>query len=126
MIIKPLKAEHLGEVRDIYNNFYSSDFEYPDFIGDFMCSFAVVENDQVVIAGGLRPLAELVMIMNKDLPLRRRRSAGYVALDASLYVARQSKFDRIHAVLVNRDRNWEKHLEEIGFYPRGHLLALDL
>lgn len=126
MLLRELKVDDTEELRKIHEKFYKHEFDYPDFFHRFICSFVVFDGDQQIIsAGGVRPILESVIITNKDLSVRDRRAGLYSILNASAYFTEKSGFNEIHAFV--QEPTWQKHLEKIGFKPtKGQSLVIQI
>jgi len=125
MNIRAMKPDDISEVKDIHNSFYRNEFIFPDFLNKFFCSFVVTDDaNRIISAGGVRPIAESIIVTDKDISVRKRRLALIQALAASKFITKDANFDRLHAVV--KDKNWKSHLESVNFYSRGNILVLDL
>lgn len=125
MNIRALHPADIDELREIHARYYSKEFEFPDFLNNFLCCFVVVDDkDSIISGGGVRLIAESVLLTDKSRSTRDRRTALLQILDASEYLAKRADFSRLHAVTENED--WKNHLSKIGFHSRGDLLVLDL
>ena len=125
-MIRALCPGDIDTLRVIHHNFYRGEFEFPDFLNNFLCSFVVIKDgeNKIVSAGGVRLIAEAIIITDKQFSVRERRSALYQILDAAEFITKKADFPRLHA--VTEDESWKKHLMKIGFHSRGELLVLDL
>ena len=126
MKIRSLQESDFGQLRDIHARFYKDEFSFPDFIDNYLCSFAVVNHDgQIISASGIRTILESVAITDKRFSVRDRRKALLEILHASTYISSKNGFNQIHAFI--QDESWLKHLEKYGFIPtKGFPLVLDL
>ena len=126
MNIRALQPEDIDKLRHIHMCYYKDEFEFPDFLNNFLCAFVVIDenNEQIISCGGVRLIAECVTLTDKNYPIKDRRTALYQVLDASSFIAGKADFNKIHAVTENR--NWTRHLMKIGFHSRGNILALNL
>lgn len=101
------------------------EFDFPDFLTGFLCAFVVEQNDNIICAGGVRNLAEVVLVTDKDFSVRDRRSSLYTVLDASLFIAGKKGHDSIHAFIT--DEVWLEQLTRIGFHNvKGKALIMEL
>jgi hypothetical protein len=126
MRIRALKPTDLYLLRKIHEEFYAHEFEFPDFSLGFLCCFVVEDDDgNVVSAGGLRPIAESIIITDKRQSIKKRREALYDILSASAFVAEKDKFNQIHAFV--QEEGWTNHLLKVGFEPtKGRALVLNI
>lgn len=125
MMIRALNPSDIDELRNIHARHFLEEFEFPDFLHNFLCCFVVVNNQgNIVSGGGVRLIAESVILTNKDYAADERRAALYQILDASEYVTKKADFNHLHAVTDNT--KWMQHLSKVGFQLRGNALALKL
>lgn len=127
MIIRGLRKEDINEARIIHERYYKEEFNFPDFLRKFLCAFTVLnEKEKIVAIGGVRTVAESVIMTDRGFSPKERRSALLSVLDASEFVARRSNYDGLHAFV--QDENWATILKEkYHFYPcAGEALVRDL
>lgn len=125
MNIRALQPGDVDKLRKIHAQFYASEFEFPDFLNNFLCCFVVVDDrNNIISGGGVRLISESVILTDKSRSVRDRFSALSQILNASEYFTRQANFCKLHA--VTEDDKWKKHLNKVGFHSRGELLVLDL
>lgn len=125
MDIRALRPNDIDKLRDIYEKYYSNDFLFPDFLNNFLCAFVVTDdNNNIITGGGIRLIAESVIVTDQNYPIKERRKALYQVLDASEFITRRSGLDKLHAVTDNN--KWKQHLNKVGFHSRGSFLVLDL
>lgn len=125
-MIRYLESSDLNELREIHSRHFASEFTFPDFCKSFMHCFVSTDDDgKIICAGGIKTIAEAAVLTNKDYSVRRRRTALYEILQATMFAANNSGFDQIHAFI--QDDMWSKHLKEIGFHNcKGESLYLNL
>ena len=124
MIIRTLDARDLNQLRNIHEKFYKEEFPFPDF-ARFLCAFAIVDNDKIICAGGLKPMVENIIITNKDASARQRREALYQVLESTSFIAGKFGFEQVHAFI--NDSKWEEYLLRVGFKNcKGNALYLNL
>lgn len=126
MNIRALKEEDVDKIREIHSRFYKHEFEFPDFLNNFLCSFIVSDDKEgIITAGGVRLIAEVIAITDKGKSVRKRRSGLYQVLDASMFITKKADFNELHAFI--QDEKWYNHLKSIGFLPsKGKSLVLEL
>ena len=126
MIIRAISNADFEKIREIHSQYYQNEFEFPDFYNRFICAFVVAtDTGDIVSVGGIRNIAESIVLTDKSFSTRLRRSALYKVLDASEFIARDANIDELHAFV--QDSNWEKHLRKVGFLPtKGKSLVLEL
>lgn len=120
MIIRPPRLLDKQEIDRIYNEFYSNN-EYPNFFespgeNKFQCSFVITEDnsDKIILAGGIKTIAEAVVVTDKNLPTKTRLDGLLQALGSSIFIAQGMKFRQVHA-FVNNDDKYAKMLQRFGF-----------
>lgn len=120
------------QIDRIYNEFYS-DNEYPDFFtakehNKFQCSFVVTEEDspnKIILAGGVKTIAEAVLVTDKNLSARTRFEALLQAFGSTVFISQEMKYRQMH-VFVNNDEKYVKALQKFGFrLVDAKLLILD-
>jgi hypothetical protein len=126
MKIRALDPLDIDRLRAIHEEHYKDEFLFPDFLNNFICAFVVVDDDDKIISGGgVRMIAESIMITDKDYPLRPRMSALCQVLDASEFVTKHAGLAELHAFV--QDDRWYALLQKVGFLPtRGKPLVLEL
>lgn len=119
-MIRALRIEDIDKLREIHRKYYEKEFDFPDFLNNFICVFTVTNNEGIVSTGGVRSIFEIVAITDKDKSVRERRSALYQILDASQFVANG---EALHVFV--QDEVWMNHLTKIGFKStKGKALVL--
>jgi hypothetical protein len=69
---------------------------------------------KIITAGGVRPLAEALIITDKDA-LRGNRNRAFREMRAALeFVARTKGFNNLYA-FVKSDEHWQSILQRVGF-----------
>jgi IMP cyclohydrolase len=125
MIIRALQPNDIEQLKQIHIWHYRNEFEFPDFLNNYLCAFVVTDNNgRIISGGGVRAIAEAVVVTDKNRSVKDRRDALLQVLDASCFITKQADFPRLHA--VTDDEQWAKHLENVGFHSRGKLLAIGL
>lgn len=122
MNIRAMTPDDIDKIRELHNKFYS-DFEFPDFMNGFLCSFAITDNnDKIVIAGGVQPVGEVVLVTDQD---KSRIKIGRALIEAqkiSLFVGSKFGLDELVAFVKNDE--YARHLVRHGFYPRSSALGI--
>lgn len=128
MIIRPIDPTDKLQIDRIYNEFYS-DNEYPNFSSDdkFKHSFAITDQyNKIIVAGGIKTIAEAVFLTDKNLPPKTRLDALLQGLGSSIFISKAVGYHQIHA-FVNNDEKYVKILQRFGFkLIDAKLLVLDL
>lgn len=124
-MIRALQPNDIDELKKIHASYYSCEFEFPDFLNNFLCCFVVTDNrGNIISGGGVRLIAESVIVTDKSYSIDDRRKALYQVLDASEFLVKKADFCHLHAVTDNA--KWMRHLSKAGFQLRGNILALKL
>lgn len=114
MKIKPLELADLEDLQIIHDEFYRDEFAFPDFGNKFLSTFVVIDdNDDIIVGGGVRSLAEAIIMTDMSKSTRDRRKALYHVFQASLFTANQSGYNQLHAFVQNA--RWARCLKKIGF-----------
>lgn len=117
-----MNPEDIPKIRELHERFYS-DLEFPDFLHGFLCGFTITdENDEIVVAGGVQPIGEIILVTDKD---KSRIKIGRALLEArniSLYVGNKFGLDELVAFVKNDE--YARHLVRHDFYPRSPALGI--
>src|SRR3990167_1065196 len=98
MIIRALQPSDIDKLREIHTKFYETEFLFPNFLEKFIGSFVVVDdNENVISGGGVKSIAESIIITNRDYSPHERKSALLQILQASIFVANRNGFEQLHA-----------------------------
>lgn len=120
--VREMRPDDIDKIRELYQRFFS-DLEFPDF-AHFLCAFTITdENDGIIMAGGLRPAAEIFLITDKTKSEFQLGKALIEAQKASLYIGQKFGIDELLAFVKDNDV-YERHLRRHGFYSRSNALAL--
>lgn len=115
MKIRALEFTDLEVIKEIHEKHFKDDFEFPDFFSKFHGAFVVTDNDRIISVGGVRPIAESVVITNKNYSVRDRREALLMILDFSKFLCKEHGFTDLYAFI--QDDEWLKHIIKAGFEP---------
>lgn len=126
MKVRAINPSDINELKIVHDKFFKNEFEFPDFLNGYLSSFVVIDdNEGIVTAGGVRAIAETVLITNKDYNIKKRHLALLKSLMMSSHIARSNKFDQLHAFV--QDKNWLGHLKKVGFTEtKGQALVLNI
>lgn len=125
MNLRALYPRDIEQVKAIHKKFYEKEFNFTEFERRYLGSFVVLEDEQVILAGGVRSVAEVVIVTDKDCSVRMRKDALIMAHDASKHIAKHTGHDLLHAYI--QDENWLKQLLKYGFRrPTGQAVILDV
>lgn len=126
MIIRAMSEKDFEEINEIHEKFYAREFTLPD-LTKFLGAFVVTnDSNEIITAGGIRPIIESVIVTNKDISIEERRLALYQMLHAQMFTCARIGFTELHASIVN-DKKWKQHLIKSGFRPiKGEMLVIDV
>jgi len=103
----------MAQTKELYDQFFSQEFDFPDF-QRFLFSLVVRDgHGKVITAGGVRTLAESIIITDKNYPIEGRLAALKEMQGAQAYLAQQVGYDQLHAFI--QDEKWLAHLKKHGF-----------
>jgi hypothetical protein len=124
-MIRAYKVSDFDQIREIHEKHYKHEFSLEEFNQRFIEFFVIEEDLEVICAGGIRTIAESVIMTNKDASPRARRNALYQMLDAQTWTCSRLGYTQLHAFI--QDSSWERHLEKIGFKScKGNALFLEV
>lgn len=122
MNIRRLEIDDINHIKELHRKYYS-EFEFPNFFNRFLSRFAIIdENDEIVIAGGVRPIAETVLITDQT---KSRIKIGRALIEAhrvSMYTCVRNDIDELHAFVTNDQ--YASHLIRHGFSSRSPALSM--
>ena len=126
MKIRVINPSDIGKLQLIHGRYYYDEFEFPNFFHNYLSSFVVTnEEDKIITGGGVRLIAESVIITDKSVSARERKLALEEMFRASAFTASARDFKQLHAFI--QDENWLRHLTKVGFRETvGKSLVLNL
>jgi len=113
MIIRNYQNDDFEQFKTIHERYYKEEFSLAEFYENFLQSFVVVEDDKIIIAGGIRTIAESVIMTDKAFSVRQRREALLLMLQAQTFVTNKKGYNKLHAFV--QDSHWLDQLIEYGF-----------
>lgn len=122
MIIRSFQNSDQQDLERIHRS-YAFEFNLEDLSGEKF----VVQNseDQIVVIGTNKSLAEVRIVTDKSLSAKDRREALVKTLEVSSFIARNSGYDQLHAFV--QDPVWLKQLVKHGFRPtKGISVVIDI
>ena len=126
MIIRKAKPADKEWVSEMHNKFFNSNEPIDLFDGSFSCPFVIEEDGEIVLAGGVKTLAEVAIVTDRNKNIRTRVTALLQALGSSITIAREMNQQCIYA-FVNDDDQYVKHLQKYNFkLIDAKLLVLNL
>jgi hypothetical protein len=122
MNIRAMTPDDIDKIRELHYKFYS-DLEFPDFLNGFLCGFVVTdERKNIIVAGGVQPIGEIILVTDKDKSRIQIGKALREAQNVSLFVG--SKFGLNELVAFVKNDEYARHLVRHGFYPRSSVLSI--
>lgn len=122
MKVRAICEKDIEELRRIWYCHYRDEFDFPEFT-KFNCGYIIEDDDEKIItAGGIRMIAESVLVTDKDKSKFTRFRALQLALEMNKYFCKEAGFDQMHAFV--QDPIWEEHLIRHGFtFTKGKALV---
>jgi len=125
MKIRSYTLNDYKEAWQIWYTFFRDEFDFPDFFKAFHCVFTIENNNEPVVIGGVRPIAELVAITNKDASTRDRVIGLKTLVEACKFVCAEHNYDQLHC-FVQGDK-WSRQVQTVHFKPtKGQSLYIDI
>ena len=125
MNVREYRPSDFLELQRIHREFYRNEFELPDFFKNYLCAVTIEDDKGIVTVGGVRNIAEVVAVTNKERSLRARYKALWELYHASSYFAEVSGHSQIHAFI--QEEQWLKHLLDVGFrHTKGTGLVMEI
>lgn len=125
MWVRSLEPSDIYKISKIHEKHFEKEFVLPDFLDNYYAAFSVEDNNGLITVGGVRPIAEVVTITDKDRTPTDRIKALYQVLDISIFIAQSRGFDQLHAFI--QDKKWSNRLKRNGFVnTKGESLVLDI
>jgi hypothetical protein len=125
-LIRALSPTDISELRAIHDMHFRDEFDFPNFLR-FITAFVVEDDDtgEIITAGGIRTIAECVLVTDLSRDPRVRAKALRQMLEASKFVCNRMGFDQIY--VWSQNSRYSKRLMRTGFrLPQGQSLILDL
>jgi len=126
MKTRELRPEDVVHLKELHEQFFEDQFSFPDFLNGFMCAFTITDdNDRIIIGGGVRAMAEAIIVTDIDAPRTTVGRALVEALNVSKYICK--RFDQKHLHAFVQNYHYERHLRMRGFTSiKGAALVLDI
>lgn len=123
-MIRALTPADIPELTELHARHFAHEFTLPEFM-NYVCAFVVEDETGIITAGGIRNIAECVLVTDLSRDPRVRARALYQMLDASTFVCSKSGYDQMYA--WSQNPKYTKRLIKNGFrLPQGQSLILDL
>ncbi len=112
--IRNITESDIPQLRKIHSQFFQNEFTFADFCQSWLTNFVITDdNNDIISAGAIRPIMEIVAVTNYEKSPRIRRSALYDMLTIAQYVLRDTNFTQLHAFI--QDEKWLGQLQKAGF-----------
>ena len=117
MIIRSMHNEDIP-ILEALNKKYYPEFESPAFTDkDYFTRFVIEDSDrQLVMGGGLRYLAETILVTDKSRNVHTLGASLLQALEHAKRTCQMRHIELLHAFVKNE--GYQKHLIEHGFQVR--------
>jgi len=113
-MMRALVETDIPILKDIHARFYSEQFDFPDFLHHFLHPFVICsDNGNIITAGGIVPIAEVIILTDKSYSVRARQTALKDMLGITRFLAAKIGYTRLHAFV--QDPIWKTHLLDTGF-----------
>jgi len=125
MKIRGITPEDVVKLNDLHDKYFGDQFEKTDFTRNFLSSFVITDDyDRLVMGGGIRPIAEAIIVTDKEANPHLIGDALLEALQFSRYTCNKSGVEFLHAFV--KDKVYARHLIKHGFSPRCQALYMDV
>lgn len=124
MSIRACTYQDLLEISILHEKYFKDEFDMPDLMS-YICSFVVEDEQGIILAGGVRDIAECTAITNQARKPIVRAAALHHLLDAATFVCRETGYDEMY--VWSQNPKYSKRLTKNGFrFHRGQSLIYDL
>jgi hypothetical protein len=123
-MIRACTYQDLAEIKKLHEKYFSEEFDFPDLMS-YICAFVVEDEKGIILAGGVRDIAECTAITDQSRPATTRAGALHFLKDAATFVCRENGYDEMYA--WSQNPKYSKRLVQNGFrFHRGQSLLIDL
>lgn len=123
MVIRNFNQVDLFTLERLHRKFFADQFELPNFLDKFFCAITIEDVNGILAIGGVRTIAECILVTNMDRTARDRRNALYAFLHAAAHFSAKHDYNQLHAFV--QDEVWAKHLKKVGFSStKGQALVI--
>lgn len=123
MQIRAINREDNPQIRQLYEEYYKQDFNFPDFYNNYLSAFTITNDmGRIIIVGGVRAIGETILMTDKWFNRMTIGRALVEAQNISLYTCEKFGIEYLHAFV--KDENYAKHLIQHGFSPRCMALSM--
>jgi hypothetical protein len=113
VIIRNYQDSDFEQLKIIHERYYKEEFSLNEFMGNFLGLFSAVEDNKIICVGGVRTIAESVMVTDKSFSVRQRRDVLLKMLQTQSFITGRSGYNQLHAFI--QDSHWEQQLKDFGF-----------
>lgn len=113
MIVRALNKDDINQLESIHAQHFSTEFDIDNFNHLIEQAFVVEKHGDIICAGGIKSLAEAVLITDLSKNEFDRVKALKEALKIFKFIAHRTGHDSIHAFI--QDDKWCGHLKNEGF-----------
>jgi DNA-directed RNA polymerase subunit N (RpoN/RPB10) len=124
MNIRAMTIQDMDSVNELHDKFFGHQFDKTDFMKNFLNAFVIENEGSIVMAGGVRPIAEAILVTDKEANPHTLGKALLEALEVSRYTCRRFNIEFLHAFV--KDHRYEKHLIAHGFTRRCQALSMEV
>jgi hypothetical protein len=110
-----MTPEDIIPLKMIHHKYYRDEFDFPEFEKHFLNAYVVEQDEDIITAGGVRQIAEVVGLTNKGISVRKRKEALEHLLSASVFTADVNNYNSLHAFVDSGD--WENQLRKTNWSP---------
>jgi N-acetylglutamate synthase-like GNAT family acetyltransferase len=122
-MIRACTYEDMKEIKRLHETYFAEE-EFPEFMS-YITSVVVEDEQGIILAGGVREIAECIAVTDQSRSVLDRSRALYQLLDAAKFVCRESGHDQMYA--WSRNPRYSKRLVRTGFrFHEGQSLIYDL
>lgn len=123
MVIKPYDSSDDLMIRDIHQKYYRDQFPVPMF-NNGINVITIMDNDSLVLTGGLIPMIEAVAISNPEISIRKRIEALRILHQMNMFSANELGMNQIHIQV--HDEKWLEILKKKGYQIcKGTMMVLN-
>lgn len=125
MNVRAYTQSDVAKLHTIWLKHFKDEFDFPDFLNGYLCA-VTIEDDKgnIITAGGVRLIAESVVVTDMSQSVKERRLALAQLLNTQEYICNKFGQSQLHAFI--QDDTWYQHLHRVGFRPTaGKSLVLN-
>lgn len=125
MIIRSFEPKDITWVVQMHEKHFKEEFELPNFLKGYHCVYTIENDKEIIVVGGVRPLAELVVVTDMDTYPRPRVEALRKMTQAGVFTAGAYHYDQLHCFV--QGEAWIRQVQSVHFRPTvGTAMVMDL